>query len=753
MSFNRISVGVLAIVVCIGAALACGPNFPWQLLSFRDRTVSERVELNFAFEASRLVSVAASLPRAVESWNTPVPEVVTSEQEEAQSGAWGIVGAGGDPAAWEAKLGAARGADNGEAALAAGAGLPVAVATYIAGAVEFGADRLESALRYFEAIDELPPDQRRVRAVAAAFMRGRVHQQLGQLEQARAAFQAARRHAEAGAPDPMGLAVASLGEEARLDLVEAGVIDAPWPVPAREIDDDGFARLMANAVRLYSEQAARGSRRAVLSLGEVARLLMGDEDDLKLAIADPLVRRMLVAYLASAERGYFEDGKERQGPDTTRAIEAVLSSASLATGPDLDRLASLAYQGGRYDLAERLVATTSQPLGLWVRAKLALRRGDREAAVRDWMAAFTATDQTDAASLDDESKTRLRGELAVMRLSQGAYRDSLQLLFPVADTYWGDVIYIAERVLTLDELKSFVDGLPPAPATPDKPDDDSWRPRPSPIRGLRSLLGRRLVRAGRTAEAVAYFPPAKPGATQNGERDGNRANADDVRGYIAAIEAARAPSVEWPWQKVSRGEALFRLATMTRVQGMGLAGTSGPPDMWQVYGSFPYGYGQASPNGMAQSPSPLLGPDEASRFAASAPKPDARFHYRAIAADRAMAAAELLPQRSQAYAATLCWAARYAIDSGDDDRATAIYKRYVATGAYQAWTKDFGRECVEPDFEAAKTFWQRRVTTWMKQMAGSAWRHSVLLATLAIAFGVVVLLGRRLLHARRPEVA
>ena len=135
------------------------------------------------------------------------------------------------------------------------------------------------------------------------------------------------------------------------------------------------------------------------------------------------------------------------------------------------------------------------------------------------------------------------------------------------------------------------------------------------------------------------------------------------------------------------------------------------------------------------------------------PKPDARFHYRAIAADKAIAAADLLPQRSQAYAATLCWAARYAIDSGDDDRATAIYKRYVATGAYQAWAKNFGRECVEPDFEAAKTFWQRRVTTWVKQMAGSAWRHSGLLAGLAIAFVVVVFLGRRVLRGRRPEVA
>ena len=73
-----------------------------------------------------------------------------------------------------------------------------------------------------------------------------------------------------------------------------------------------------------------------------------------------------------------------------------------------------------------------------------------------------------------------------------------------------------------------------------------------------------------------------------------------------------------------------------------------------------------------------------------------------IAADRALAAADLLPQRSQAYAATLCWAARYAIASGDEAKATAIYKRYVATGAYQAWAKDFGGTCVAARFRGGE---------------------------------------------------
>ena len=174
--------------------------------------------------------------------------------------------------------------------------------------------------------------------------------------------------------------------------MEAGFIDTPWPVPANDVDDATFVRLIANAVRLYAEQAARGSKMAVLSLGEVARLLMGEED-LTLAVADPLVRRLSVTYLVSLDRGGYWEEKEPRAPETvTRDARPSLSQPA-PSGADLDRLAALAYQGGRYDLAERLVAATNRPLGLWVRAKLALRRGDRDAAVRDWTAAFTATEQ------------------------------------------------------------------------------------------------------------------------------------------------------------------------------------------------------------------------------------------------------------------------------------------------------------------------------------------------------------------------
>ena len=192
----------------------------------------------------------------------------------------------------------------------------------------------------------------------------------------------------------MGLAVASLGEEARLDLIEAGFIKSPWPLPAGDIDDAAAPRLIANAVRLYADQAARGSKTGLLSLGEVARRLMDPDFDLRRIVAEPIVRRLLVAYIASNQPDYTWDDTSNLDSIVAGTIEAVLSQPAPEPGPDLDRLAALAYQGGRYDLAERLSQTTTRPLGLWVRAKLALRRGDRADAVKDWTAALTAAGRT-----------------------------------------------------------------------------------------------------------------------------------------------------------------------------------------------------------------------------------------------------------------------------------------------------------------------------------------------------------------------
>ena len=690
MSRHRIVIAALVGLSGIGGALACGPFFPWQLLDDREATLSEApAGLGFMSQLKTLVPPPQGTLKAVDHIDDADErrlEPLRVEEEEAKSDVWrGLVERPLSPNDYLTKVSAARRARTADETLAAGGGLPAAVLEYIAGANAFDDKKFDVALAHFQAIDRLPPAQQRLRAVAAAFMQGRTYRELGDFAAARAAFHAAHDRALAGAPDPIGLGVASLGEEARTALIASGLID--WKAGTALSDDAG--RLIAQAIRLYAEQAARGSKIGSMSLRDVAAMLASLDSDVLADVAgDVGVRRLLVAYcITNDTESDWDDAINGPRDDaSTTVITALLAQPDPVAGEDVDRLALLAYQTGRYDAAEKLTAATDRTLGLWVRAKLALRRGDRAAAIRDWSAAVKAQ----GSDLDASASNRLQGELAVAQLSDGQYRQSLESLFPLARVYWGDVAYVAERVLTVDELKAFVDRLPPTQAKPNPTDNDGVTIVTDPGEAIRTLLGRRLMREGRIDEAMAYFPAPREMAA----------------GYRAAVEAAR-PT--WRWRNVTRAEAMFKVAMRPRRQGIELLGTEGPPDEAALDGNFSYGVGQASPQGIRKIPTKLVSDNEAGRFAASAPRPDRRFHYRAVAAEQAVAAAELLPHGSQAYAATLCWAARFAKDSDDQARATRIYRLYVATGPYQPWAKTFGGTCPDPDFDAARNYWPKRV--------------------------------------------
>src|SRR5262245_14754990 len=143
MSFNRVLASVLLAAACIGGALACGPNFPWQLFDDRDDAVSDPVGLSFAHEGARLVAAPGDALRNIEP-NDPTwypdgsraspDEVLGVERREAEADAWRALMP--DPAmttvAVDEKLRAARDAADSDAARAAGAGLPAAVLEYIA---------------------------------------------------------------------------------------------------------------------------------------------------------------------------------------------------------------------------------------------------------------------------------------------------------------------------------------------------------------------------------------------------------------------------------------------------------------------------------------------------------------------------------------------------------------------------------------------------------------------------------------------
>ncbi|HEY4221064.1 MAG TPA: hypothetical protein VGO62_06970, partial [Myxococcota bacterium] len=218
----------------------------------------------------------------------------------------------------------------------------------------------------------------------------------------------------------------------------------------------------------------------------------------------------------------------------------------------------------------------------------------------------------------------------------------------------------------VDELRAFVDAH--VAATVADADDVHGK--------LRALLARRLVREGRRADALAYVDDAAMA-------DLLRALDDDYRAGFDHNASAE--------QKAS---ARFSAAVILRDSGMELSGTELAPD-WTVFG----GSFELDDIDIA-SPQSQLGYAEMMRAAASRPEPNKRFHYRYVAAELVSQAADLLPQRSQAYAAVLCRASSFLVHR-DAPAASVYWRRYVAYGARVDFVGAFGEECPAPDFDRA----------------------------------------------------
>ena len=105
---------------------------------------------------------------------------------------------------------------------------------------------------------------------------------------------------------------------------------------------------------------------------------------------------------------------------------------------------------------------------------------------------------------------QMQGELGVIHLSRGQYTEALNAL--LHSTYWSDAAYVAERVLTPDELKTYVDRHWPIPpirklvGVKRTQEEDQAVAETNPTLSIRHLLARRLARAKRWTEARDYFP-------------------------------------------------------------------------------------------------------------------------------------------------------------------------------------------------------------------------------------------------------
>ncbi len=666
---------IAAALIAPLSSQACGPDFPNRLLLDRNSTLLSMPEGNFAFEASRLVPVDKQLPL----WKEPAPATppkpmpLSPEQQAI------------------AQMRATQTVEEADAVNAQG--LSDAARLYTLGAVAFAAEDPRAA-EYFQQVLALSAAEQGEWGLRAQYSLGRVlmndhgtpenesgstvaaatHPEKTQLEQAQTAFQQVIDRVKGGAADPDQLALSSLGQQARIHL---------------------WLGEVAPAVQLYAQQAAQGDADGGLSLQYISSYLINPQhlEALKQAIHDPLVQQLVTIELFARSSNLQMTESSNSGAGAKQIIDQTLTllNDSVKSGfSGSDRLAALAYRSGQYAMAASLLKHAGDGgLAWWLRAKMALRNGDVKAATAAYAkaaAAFPSDESWGEQRNDDFTPEmimpdcRVSGEQAILALNRGDYLQAMDLMYRGKENYWADVADIAERVLTVDELKDFVDKHAPTPTTPLKPvnpDEYNGQQITQEVQ-LRELLARRMMRAGRYQEAVSYF--AIPNYRQAAQEFADRLNA-------AKDKTA---------DKTARAKAYYQAAVLLRSQGLEFAGYEMTPD-YAIYGAG-YSYlGDAFNTHDLQHKS-WISAAEAVRAAKSLPETDNRFlHYRWQAVDLAQKAADLLPPKSQAYAAVLCNAAGWVI-ARDAKTGRALYQRYIKNGTQYDWASRFGYNCPAPAF-------------------------------------------------------
>ena len=460
--------------------------------------------------------------------------------------------------AWRKTVRNAKGQD-------APAGLPEEFADYERGAALYHAGDLAGARTAWEKLLALPASDRKWRTIWATYMIGRTYSNADPV-QAQAFFSQVRALAAQGFADTVGLAATSLGWEAQAELKQGH---------------------RSRAVDLYLQQLAAGDESGGWSLRDIAAAtLAGSDAQMAEAANDPATRTVVAAYLVA-----------RGGPPTAAQPEAtiiaqthqwlhIMEAVGTPQMPAADLLAWAAYQSDEATAARWLkFGRTESGIGQWIQAKLysapALFKKPPRASPKPPPRFLENEEWENVATVDEwdspwSPHSHVPGRSCADALGRGEFTQTLDLLLKAG--FWEDSAYIAERVLTPDELKSYVDrhypnepAEPPPPTAVD-PREDSYLPKQgdpvtqaSEIRGLLSASADAFGYV--VEEARLYFQPHL------------------LPMFDAYIEGLRA-GADIQLSKAERATSLWQSAKLAHSQGMELLGTEVEPDMAIYDGSF-----------------------------------------------------------------------------------------------------------------------------------------------------------------------
>jgi len=705
LKFNKAL--LLTSLALTSSVMACGPDFPIMLSSDRDQTFAVLPEPVFLVEVQALASVVPDLSAVLAKPGA----VVFEDSYDYQNDKWISATEQAEQQLLtkeQAKVvQLMRQSSTVQQALSVGEALPAELRFYTAAAVAFAQQDYQQAAVLFRQLLALPLEQQQQRRSWALYSLSRSllkQNDQNQNTEVSALYSQLQEEVAAGLADPLQLAVASLGEQAKF---------------AKQQGD------WAGAIGLYAAQS-RWSESGRASLLLLSKELAAMPDQQLIALVQtPAVAALLSRYLMTqfSALSYLQ-------PEQLERLLAVLNQLPDIQLKNATQLATVAYQQGQFALVKQLLPHLDQsPQAWWLQAKMALKAGDNSKAAEFYakaskafapesLQAGTLPAQQDpyakpsVKELQEQHYCRVQAEQGILELSRGDYLQAISLLTAAGSEYWQDTAYIAERVLTLDELISFT-ALHPVTAVPEKAQWHYFGDTAVEVL-LHHLTARRLMRAGEYQQAQAYF-------------------VDPELKQLAKRYQEHAEKAASSWTDNAKAKALFEQAKLAREHGLELLGFELAPD-YQVF------YGQFEPYEI-EAKTPALPATELQRVKSSASTYNNRFHYRQLAAELSAEAAKLVPHNSQAFAATLCHSTKWLL-LRQPELAKGYYQQYLQQGPYVRWGAEFGQTCPEPDFVAAK---KRQQDNWQQQI-----RQSVRPFKLPIySAAVIALLGLAYLFWRR----
>jgi hypothetical protein len=441
--------------------------------------------------------------------------------------------------------------------------IPSEFADYHRGALAFQRGKKDEAEAAWKKLFERPAAERHYRSTWAAYMLGKMANEAKDWDSARSWFQKTRTAAKDGLADSLGLVSASLGWEAYADLQD---------------------EKLGDAARLYLEQLASGDVSAVNSLRVVMEEAFKDGADLAALASDPVLQRIgiagAVAGMTPFSGFYGNEPADDLGMRWLKALEAV----DAKNVRDADRIAWIAYTRGQYPSAQRWLARADAegPYALWLKAKFALREGKIDAATKLLARAvekLPTERRVEAYSIWPSAippRDSAYGDLALLRLNRSEFMEALRMF--LEGGLYSDAFYLADGVLTIDELKTFLEkegpklpkvrDYPWEPADEQTAKEEAGKPEPvwhfyyynDPQKNLRGILASRLIRAGRYAEARPYLEMEAQGFLDE---------------LVAKLDQAKAKGAS----KAQQAEALWEAALLIREHGSDLADYFDPVTM------------------------------------------------------------------------------------------------------------------------------------------------------------------------------